>query len=255
MHKLIANEVFKIFAQKKIYVFMIMIVLFSLLPAIEMALGSIDFTLNAQNLPLYMLATINSIIPIFLIVTLGDSITDEYVTGTLKLPLLHGASRTRLLTAKILALIVPVTVLLFLGMMATYLIGALLFGWGDQFIYNGNVFATETGILSTMGSYATSILPLMAFAAVIMLICLQFPGSGAAVATSIGLLLLLSLAGQLVENIRPYLIITYFHEFPNSLFFGGNGREITLSLIVMFVYGVFSYLGSIYLFKKKDLLY
>lgn len=255
MLRLLENEVFKIFAQKKIYVFMIVIVLFSMLPAVEWAQGSVDIPMNGQNLPLYMLGTINSIIPIFIIVTFGDLITDEYVNGTLKLPLLHPVSRPKLLTAKLLALIVPVTLLLLLGMLSSYGIGTLLFGWGDQFLYNESVFAIEKGILFTLGSYIASILPLMMFAAVVMLICLPFPSGGAAVAASIGLLLLLSLLAQLLESIRPYLIITYFHEFPNQLFFTGDIGKILLSLLVMSVYGISSYLGSIYFFTRKDLLY
>jgi len=255
MLRIIGNEVSKIFAQKKIIAFMFIVVAFSLLPAVEWALGEADVIFTGQNLPLYMLATVNSIIPIYLIVSLGDLISDEYVNGTLKIPLLHPVSRAKLLTGKLLAQIVPAALLSFLGMAAAYGIGTLLFGWGEGFLYNESAASAGTGILLTLGSYLVSLLPLMVFAAVVMFFCLQLPSGGAAVAASIGVLLFLSLLGQLLDSIRPYLIITYFHEFSNYLFFTGDAGKILLSLAVMAVYGVMFYFGSILFFRKKDLLY
>lgn len=255
MFVLVRNEIFKIFAYKKIYVFIFILTMFTLLPLLELETGAISFVINGQNLPLYMLGTFNSIIPIFIIVTLGDLITDEYINGTLKLPLLHPVPRTKLLTAKFLALTVSVTILLLVSLIVSYVIGTALFGWGDQLQFNDVVLATKVGFLSTIGAYISSVLPLMAFAAVVMFICLHFASSGAAVATSIGLLLGLSVAGQIVADLRPYLVITYFSEFPNTLFFTGSSSKIIQALVTMMIYGVSFYLSSILTFKKKDLLY
>jgi len=256
MLRLIGNEVFKIFANKKIYGFIIVMIMFSLIPALESAMGAVNFPLNGQTLPLYMFASFaNLVIPIFIIVTLGDLVTDEYIGGTLKLPLLHPVSRIKLLTAKLLALIVPVTMLLLLGMIISYIVGTVLFGWGDQLLFNDMVQSTERGIIITLGFYLTSVVPLLAFAAMVMLICLQFSSSGAAVAASVGLLITFSLAGQIVVALRPYLVITYFQELSHHLFLTGDFSKIVNGLMVISVYGVVFYLASVHFFKKKDLIY
>jgi ABC-2 type transport system permease protein len=256
MLTLINNEIFKVFALKKIYGFMVVITMFSLLPVLEFAMGAVDFPLNGQNLPLYMLSSFaDLIIPIFIIVTLGDLITDEYVGGTIKLSLLHPVSRTKLLTAKLFALIVPVIVLQLFGMIISYTIGTVLFGFGDQLLFNDNVLSTGMGIAATLGSYLVVILPLLAFACMVMFICLRFSSSGLAVATSIGLLVLFSLAGQIVVELQPYLVITYFVELSNYIFFTGDWSKISMAFIIISVYGVTSYIGCIRHFKKKELLY
>lgn len=105
MLSLVKNELIKLFAGKKIYVFMLAIVLANSLIGVESLVGAIDIPVNGQNVPILMLPTIvNILLPLFVIVLVAGMITDEYANGTLKLSLIHPVSRTSLLTAKLLAL-------------------------------------------------------------------------------------------------------------------------------------------------------
>lgn len=256
MLSLVKNELIKLFAGKKIYVFMLAIVLGNSLIGVESLVGAIDIPVNGQNVPILMLPTIvNILLPLFVIVLVAGMITDEYVNGTLKLSLIHPVSRTSLLTAKLLALGVILLYLLAFALLVSYVLGTVFFGWGEQFTYNDEVYTTTAGIIMTVGSYFISSLPLLTFGTIAMLISLKFSSGGATVGATLGLLLLLAFLGEVIEVIRPYLFVGYFRQLAVHVFETGDLVRIVLGFLVMAGYGITAYLVSIYLFKKKDLAY
>ncbi|WP_366922946.1 ABC transporter permease [Metallumcola ferriviriculae] len=256
MYNLIKNEVIKIFAGKRMLVFMIITLVFSLLPKLEAVLGEIPLEITGQNMPLYMLNSMtNLILPIFLIITVADMITGEYAGGTLKLSLLHPVSRTKLLTAKLISLVIPMVFLLAFAQMTGHLLGTIFFGWGEQLTFHDVSLSTGKGLLVTAGAHLVSIIPLLTFSAVILLLALQFTNTGAAVGISIGLLMTLSVLGQLAVNLRPYLLISYFEAVPKLFVTASGHREFLTAAVVMAIYGGTSYLISIYQFSKKDILF
>ncbi len=180
-----------------------------------------------------------NIIPLFIIIMMSGMLTEEYVGGTLKLSLLHPVTRSRLLTAKICALAVPILIFLVFTLLAGYGLGTAFFGWGDRFIYQDLVYTTREGIIFTVSSYLISFLPTLAFSALVMLISLQFTSGGAAVGALIGLVITMSIAGQLFKVIQPFLII-YRLTFFQTLLMGGELNQTILSL---------------YLFNKKDITF
>lgn len=256
MFSLVKNEVIKIFAGKKIYVISVIIILANLLAWMESLVGTIDILINGQNISLHMLGTImNIIMPIFMIILVGDMFTAEYVNGTLKLPLLHPVSRMKLITAKAIALIIPVFVLTIFSIIISYLLGSIYFGWGDIFIFEDVEYSTIAGIILTINSYLISIIPVYTFSLVLMFLSMFFNSTGAFAGASFGLIILLSFFGEVINALKPYLIIHYFNDLFRIVFFEGDPVNIAIAFVVIPVYGLCSYLLSIYLFRKKDLLY
>ncbi|KUO50839.1 MAG: hypothetical protein APF76_01270 [Desulfitibacter sp. BRH_c19] len=266
MFNLIKNEIYKIFKTKKIYVFMLVIFIYNFLPVLEQVTGAIeeaDVVINGQNIAFYMLNfMITNIMPIFIIVSISDMITGEYVNGTLILPLTHSVSRIKLLTAKIIALFIPLAILLLFSLVLSYALGTAIFGWGDQFIFqevdqplqSAVVYSTQEGIIVTFASYMLSIFPLLAFGMMIMLLALHFNSSGVTVGISIGLLIFLSILGSAVERLMPYLITNGFSLF-KILYISRDMGEFIATSIVTAVYAIAFFLASVYIFNKKDLTY
>ncbi|MTI83255.1 MAG: hypothetical protein FH756_04975 [Firmicutes bacterium] len=262
MRNLIKNELIKMLANKKLYVGMIIIMAVNLLPLLEKLTGSIgDVPITGQATPLYMLSTyLNVLMPIFISVLIADMVTEEYVNGTLALSLIHPISRDKLLAAKVLALVVIVILVLLFSMLAGYVFGSLTFGWGEQFVYQDVVaeidytFTTFDGLLITLGSYLVSVIPLLAFGMLIFLLALHFKGSGALVGISIGLVIMLSFLGEIAEGLRPFLINHYFALFKYT-FLTQDFTQITNSILVLGIYGIFPFVLGIRLFRKKDIVY
>lgn len=262
MLNLVKNEFIKLLANKKIYVFMLVLIGVNLLPLLESLTGAIgDIPINGQTIPLYMLTTyVNILLPIFLIVFTADMVTEDYATGTLKLSLIHPVSRTKLLTAKVLTLTVLTFFMLIIGMVVGAAVGTIIFGWGEKFIYEDAVneiiynFSTVNGLLITLGSYLVSILPLIAFSLIIMLLALQFTSSGAVVGVSFGMLLTLGFLGQVSEGLQPYLINYHFKLF-NLIFLAVEYPKALISIAFITILGISCYAASLLLFKRKDIVF
>ncbi|MBO8172561.1 MAG: ABC transporter permease [Bacillaceae bacterium] len=256
LYRLIKNEVFKIFLSKKIYAIMIVMLFFTILPKFEELVGNIDIPVHGQNLPIYMLGThVIVIIPLFIIVAVAQMFTEEYTAGTLKNTLLHPVTRTRLLNAKLLGLVVTVMALLLFGMLIAYGFGTLFFGWGNSFYFDGQYYTTGEGFMITIGSYLAAVVPLMVFAMVMMLLSFFFTSSGVLAGISIGLLVLMNLSGEMFKMLQPYLLVGSFRGFPITVFVEGDMANAGFQLLVMAVYSVISYGVSVMWFKRKDLAY
>lgn len=256
MYNIIKNELYKVFHGKRLYVFLGILLALFIIPLIESLTGALEgFPMNGQNLSLNMLAFLSTnIIPGFIIVMMAGMITDEYIGGTLVLNLLHPVSRAKLLAAKMCAMTVALLTFLGFTLLTGYVLGTIFFGWGDAFIFQETVYSTQEGILLTVGSYLISLLPTLAFAAFAMLTAMLFSSSGVTVGVLLASVVGMSLLGQLLEGIQPYLIIYQLPFFQTALM-GGEWREILSSLAVITVYGLGSYFIAVHLFKKKDLVY
>ncbi|WP_070119342.1 ABC transporter permease subunit [Bacillus marinisedimentorum] len=254
--RLIKNELLKIALNKKLYVFMVVMALFTFLPAFEKLIGQVPFDLTGQNLPMYMLTThVMILLPLFAIIIITDMITDEYVSGTLKLSLLHPVSRASLLTAKIISLFISLLFLLLYAAFFAYLLGSIIWGFGDSLVFDGVEYATLDGIIKTVGSYIVSAFPLTAFGTFIMLAALLLSSNGGALGVSVGFLIFLNLAGELFPFLRPYLLVDYFRGLAKYLFFTEEYNQAVIGIFIIVIYGIATYIISLIYFKKKDLLY
>jgi ABC-type multidrug transport system ATPase subunit len=72
----------------------------------------------------------------------------------------HLLTRGRLLLAKVMSLIIMITLLLIFPALAGYVLGTIMFGWGAGFNYEVNLYSTYEGVWITLGSHMSSILPL-----------------------------------------------------------------------------------------------
>lgn len=274
MKNLIKNEVYKIFRQKKLFVFMGIMLLsmilnyifFLLSKNIVMDNNSNPFlNMNGQMFPINTLNGVNTIIVIFIIIVSADIITDEYKNGTLKLSLLWPITRTKLLISKVIGLYISIFTLLVFTMTAGYILGTIFWGWGDTLVlsdFNTTGFGQKpvtysfsplNGIIYTIGSYILSTIPFISFGMIVIFISLLYSNVGATIATGLGIYFGLGLVDQFIRNSRPFLINTYFTfymDFAKDI----DIKHVILGTLSILIYGIVFYLSSLLIFKKKDIL-
>lgn len=253
MFNLIKNELFKMFAAKKIYAFMGIIFAAVLIPSLVESFLGVDLQLTGQNLPFVQLTPlVEFLIPVFLIILAVDMFTEEYAGGTLGVLLTQPVTRIKLLNAKIVSLAIIILFLLFFSLGASYLTGTIFFGLEDPLVIGDVTYSTAEGMAFTLLLHIISALPLTAFAVIMALIALNFTSSGAAIGVGLGIYFTFTMIHQVAEIARPFLINTHFNLY--ELVFNGSGKEWLLSMSVIAAYGIFSYLLAVCIMKKKDIL-
>ncbi|MEC9488219.1 MAG: ABC transporter permease [Halanaerobium sp.] len=255
MANLIENELIKLFAKKKLYIFLGIIFAMILIPGLVFKFSEVAKPVSGQQFPLEILnSNVELLLPIFLAILVADLITEEYRDGTLKLFLVHPVSRSKLLHAKLITILIAVVILMAFSLVASYAMGTILFGWGQGLQFGDANYQGFQGILVTAGAHLFSILPLMACALVLLVIALNLTSGGAVVGISIGLIMGLTVLGQISLAARPYLLTTYFRYY--LLFLNQPGwKELLQGVAAVLLYGGISYILSLRFFQHKDLQY
>jgi ABC-type transport system involved in multi-copper enzyme maturation permease subunit len=127
MMRMLQNECFKMFRQKKLYIFMLILALMNSIVVLAYKSGgnmrTVIVTPNAQSLPLALLNETAQFMIIFIAIYIADIIADEYRNGTLKLTLLRPVGRIQWLNSKILALLVFSAVMIAFQIISAYITG------------------------------------------------------------------------------------------------------------------------------------
>jgi ABC-2 type transport system permease protein len=262
------NEIYKIFVRKKIYIFIIILLIMAIFTGISTLhsnnlLGAeaqgqdqiISYVKdNAQNFPLIFLDGVSSfILPIFVIILISDMITDEYAEGTLKLTLLRQISRKKLLISKVLALTIILAVLFFFMVILGYIIGVTFLGLGDGFTFKEISLHPTMGMLFTLFIYLLSMFPLLAFAMIILIFAVLLSNSGEVIGIGVGLLFISMLVGQILNRLSPYLISNYF-SLPKILYSGLELPSLLFGVLIAVAYGMVAFVVSLNIFRKRDML-
>ncbi len=173
---------------------------------------------------LYPLAAIAIILPLFLpaavAITAGDSIAGEAQQGTLRYVLIRPVGRTRLLVAKLVAVMGFVLLTLAVVAATAYVLGVLLLG--DQTTastvtttFSGTSLTTPQLIQRTGLALAYALLSMLGVAAVALFLSTMLRSPlGAAMGTLallIGSSLLLTL--DAAHGLQPYLVTRYWLSF------------------------------------------
>jgi len=212
LFSLLKNEIYKLLKKKKIYIFMVIITVMTLIPIIISKFDNGSLVFKVNTLPLENLAwSTEMIIPIFISILVADMITNEYREGTMKLSLVNGVSRTNLLFSKILTLILVITGLVLFTMAVSYVSGSFFLEWGVPFRFNDLLLSESTGILYTLGLYLLSVIPLTAFSLIITFLGLKLESGGSLVGVTIGIVFIMNTMRQLSSLVRPFIISDYFN--------------------------------------------
>lgn len=254
MRGLIKNELIKIVSQKKTLWFIILLLGLYLFPVV-MTFWARLRALDGQVYAYTMSGLIAGwILPVYLIVVIADMVTEERASGTIALPLIHPVTRTEFVTAKLLALLILMVCLLLLSLVVGYAAGVLFFGWENGFmIRGGTVHTTWEGIRITVVSFLAPVLPLLSFACFVVFLAFMFSGSAAVVGVAVSYFLLQSLAELVLPAMKPYLITSYFISLSELINFNPSYRRLIVTLLFIILHGLLFYIGTVVLFRKRDI--
>jgi ABC-2 type transport system permease protein len=262
----IAVELAKLFRRPRMYVIVGLLCVLPFIVAIFLATtrippppgqGGAFLSAVLANGALYPAAAMALVLPVFLPVAVavlaGDSIAGEGATGTLRYLLIRPVGRTRLLVAKLVAMIVFVLFAIAMVVVTSYLTGVLMLGTGaantggvvllppDVTSLSGDVISpTEFGlrIVGTIGYITLSMLGVAAIA--LFLSTLSDSSLGAAM----GALAVLVTSQVLVtldaaESVKPYLPTRYWLAwidfFREPIFWRDIERGAALQLVYVAV--------------------
>lgn len=212
-------------------------------------------TFEGQVYPYTMSGLITGwVLPIYLIVLVAESVTDDYVAGTMSLSLIHPVSRIQLITAKIVSLFILIVFYLVLAMLLGYGAGRLFFGWGGEFMIRGVGYSVWEGVRITAVSFFASAFPLLSFGVFVVFIALLLSSSAAVVGLATGIFLLFSVAELIFAEAGIYLITSYILSFPATLALPGDVGLPVPAVLFITLHGLFFYLLSLVLFCRKDIL-
>lgn len=256
MSKLIHFELFKVFRQKKLYLFMLILIAVEISAVFQYewdASGFTDTGPNGQSFPLLILHNGPLFIAIFVAILAADSIAEENRSGTLKKALLCPISRLDLLHAKIVSMFTVILVLLIFLVFSSYVVGTIAFGWGDRTAVGEVVYSFSEGVQLLVHMILLSVPPNLAFGMIIIFVALVTSNPGASIGTALVLIVL----SPLLEGISQleHLFIGYqLRAFPFLPLHDPAAHNLLGGLTVILTYLSVSYTGSVMMIRKKDIL-
>ena len=171
---------------------------------------------------LYPLAAIAIILPLFLpaavAITAGETIAGEAQQGTLRYVLIRPVGRTRLLVAKLVAVMGFVLVTLLVVAVTAYVLGVVLLGDQTTTVtttFSGTSLTTPQLIERTGLALAYALLSMLGVAAVALFLSTVVRSPLAAAMGTLALLIGSSLLLTLdaADGLRPYLVTRYWLSF------------------------------------------
>lgn len=254
LYRLIKNEFYKLLKMKKVYIFMLIIGVMTIIPVLASKFGGAEIVMKVNTFPLENLSwSAEMIIPIFIVILAAEMVTNEYNNGTFKLSLVNSAKRSEVLISKLIVMITFILMILMFTLMVSYISGSIFFDWGVPFEINGQVLSEANGILYTVGMYLLSIIPLTAFSILVIFISFNLSSPGSVVGINIGMIFLLSLIRQLSVKISPFIISDYFNTglILNS---ANIFNEVNILLVISLIYFIIFYSLSWINLKNKDIV-
>ena len=158
------------------------------------------FTALTVALPVFL--------PLVVAVVAGDSIAGEAGGGTLRYLLTVPVTRSRLLLVKTLAVASFIALAVLVVAVVGLVTGAVLFGLGDLTLLSGDTIGLGNGLLRALGVSAYVTLALFGLAAGGLFISTLTENAIAAMATTLGLVVLSALLDAVpqLSVIHPYLL-------------------------------------------------
>ena len=158
------------------------------------------FTALTVALPVFL--------PLVVGVVAGDSIAGEAGGGTLRYLLTVPVTRSRLMTSKALAVATFTAMAVLVVALVGLVMGAVLFGLGDPTLLSGDTVSLGSGLLRALGVAAYVTVALFGLAAGGMFFSTLTENAIAAMATTLGLVVLSALLDAVpqLSAIHPYLL-------------------------------------------------
>ncbi|GAA0607105.1 ABC transporter permease [Virgibacillus siamensis] len=195
----------------------------------------------------------------FVIIVGAAIISQEFKTGTIKLLLVRSASRIQILAAKFVTAILFGLFLLLLLFVVSFAVGGLLFGFDGAATHlsasGGEVYEWSRTLYLGV-SYLSSSVTLLMLTALAFMISSIFRSEAIAIAVSIVLLFIGSMATNMLAIVTDWAKYSLFANTNLNLYFEGGpiveGMTLQFSIIMLVIYLALFLSLSFIIFKKRD---
>jgi ABC-2 type transport system permease protein len=193
-------------------------------------------------------------LPLAATLVAGDIVATEDGNGTLKTILTRSVNRGQVFAAKALAAVTYATLAVFLSAAVATAAGVASWGFLSVRTFSGTVVSAPEALLLVFASNAIYLIPLLAVAAIGLLLSTTTRNSAAAVVGTIGVVILLFIVAQIpgLEGIKPYLLTEQFENWHGLLRTPTDWAPIAHSAWVCALYGVPALIAGYLVFLRRD---
>jgi ABC-2 type transport system permease protein len=240
------NEVEKLYKKKKLWVALILSLVFIILGQLIILGMRSGFGLRgvgSMEFPMLVLsAVVNTILPLFTALITIDSFSGEFSNNTMKIALTRPVTRLKFFTAKVTAILIFVLFNLLFVMILSTLAG---------FLFNSNSF-TFRGLINILLSYAVTIFPMMILILIIVVLS-NIIGSGVGVFFLTILIFIVFKALGIVFSQYSGILFTSLMDWYNLWTMDPFPfLKIMRKFMMILSYGIILFTTGYYLFDKKD---
>ena len=201
------------------------------------------------------------LISLFVVIVAGDTLANEFSTGTIKLLLIRPASRTKILISKYVACVLFGILLLFVLFIVSFLANGALYGfggWTDPYLKvdDAGTVLEKSMILYVWSDYLFSAVSAIMYVTISFMISAVFRSSAMAIGISI---FTMFVASELLTVLLYRYEWSKFLLFPNmnlKVYLEGipykEGMTMGFSISVLLVYFVVINLLTWLVFTKRD---
>jgi len=199
-------------------------------------------------------------IPFLIVLVGGDLLASEATAGTYRMLLTRPVSRLKVVSAKFIAGIIYVFLLIVWLAILSLGVSCLLFGTGELISFSGKliIFSRDDVLWRFAGAYGFSILSMTTvFALSYFFSSLVENAIGPIVATMAVIIIFLILSAipiDFLKDLSPYFFTTHMVHWASFFNDPVDYKEIIESAIVLFGHILALYCITAYLFIKKDIL-
>ncbi len=275
--RILGVELFKIFNRRRSYIgFIAVIVLIILVTATFYYEGTELFgfitsnlettfilqgtIVNGNLLAYIVLKSLWVHFPILIALVIGDLISGEEESGTLRLILTRPVSRTTLVTAKFLSGFIYVISLVAFMAIFSISIGYLVFGPGDLLVLMSklNIFAADDVLWRFGLAYAFGTLSMCTVAAFSIFMSAVSKNTLAAILGTIAVVMVLNFVSlfsiPVLDWTKPFLFTTYMSSWQAFFDYNISVSRILRHAAVLISYILVFYGATVYYFNRKDVL-
>jgi ABC-2 type transport system permease protein len=193
-------------------------------------------------------------LPLAATLVAGDIVATEDGNGTLKTILTRSVNRGQVFAAKALAAVTYATLAVFLSAAVATAAGVASWGFLSVRTFSGTVVSAPEALLLVFASNAIYLIPLLAVAAIGVLLSTATRNSAAAVVGTLGIVILLFIVAQIpgLEGIKPYLLTEQFENWHGLLRTPTDWAPIAHSAWVCALYGVPALIAGYLVFLRRD---
>ncbi|MBU5298953.1 ABC transporter permease [Clostridium sporogenes] len=246
MFKVLKNEIIKMFSGKKFYILSGILIISIVIMAV-LGKSHPQDGMNANNFVIETLfgMLMKPMVPIFMVLVIAETLTEDYIHGTMKFSLMTPIKKSDFIIGKFLFIALYALIFLIVGFGGSYIVGAIAFGLGNNGD-NLNLFINNIKV------YASIILPLLSFSAVVSFIATIINNSGAMIGLGIGIDVIMMMIDSQMKNIMYYTFSggMYAYRIVQNL----NFHNILMLSLTACIYITVFLVLSIVVVKRKDIV-